>query len=291
MEKIVYILLILVMFSQSNAVLFRPFPEGYSMGNLGTIFYENSPAEFDAFSPASLLKDTLHVGFSFSTTTYYDEMDNYQDLSIYSINLGVSTGIKNFGLKTGISELNVLGIYKEQCAILSAAISPMKRVKIGSELYATRFILYKSIHEEDWFTMVNLGFSVRITFSYTTVITRIENIAKKYWRYSNSNYESPPLSFTLNLNTKHLTIGAQGISLRITPDYEKPLSFALGMEFEIFGPLKIQCAIAENPFFVALGVTLLLNRGNLSFALVNHPVLGWSKDVEIQYHNYLHKKN
>ncbi|MCX7725261.1 MAG: hypothetical protein N2053_00280 [Chitinispirillaceae bacterium] len=291
MEKIIYVLLILIIFFPLNAAFLRPFPEGYAMGNLGTIFYKNSPSEFDPFSPASLLTDTLHIGLSFSSTNFYDEMDDYKSFSLYSVNTGFFASFRKFGFKSGVSELNVFGIYKEQSVILSAAVSLLKNLKISAELSGIRFVLNNSDwSSEEWFTMAELGFSARATFFNSSIVTRVEPIIKKYWR-NNNNSDYPLLSFIISLHTKHPNIGAQGISFKITPEYEKSISFTIGMEFEISNPIKIQCAIADNPFFIAFGVTAFLNNGNVSFALVNHPFLGWSKGFGVQYYKYLPRVN
>jgi hypothetical protein len=73
----------------------------------------------------------------------------------------------------------------------------------------------------------------------------------------------------------------------VTPNDEAPVRFAIAQEYRIGKVFALSASIASNPTTIGFGITVdnpmdkFLMNG--SAAVVNHPFLGWSKGVSVDY--------
>jgi hypothetical protein len=264
---------------RASGVLNEPFPQGCSMGNLGTIIYDDGPGSREPLQNAATLKcDTLSAGIAASVTTYYDDMDNYGDRHLASVSGGGWLTAGRFGCKAAVTNFDVLGVYGEQSGYFSCAINVFRGVRLGADLTGTRFILTSGA--EAPLSLAQAGFSVRIPVKIIAFVASIDHLTVKP---THTDGAAPPLRISCSIHTMEHTYGAQGIRIDITPEFEHPVRLAIGEEFRFSRNFAIHGALANNPFFVGFGIAVLWNNACASAALVNHPVLGWSRGFGAQY--------
>ncbi|MBN1575974.1 MAG: hypothetical protein JW913_05440 [Chitinispirillaceae bacterium] len=262
----------------AGAALHEPFPQGYAMGNLGTIITPDGPGGRLPLYPAVFLGDSLTVGVAASVTTYYDDMDNFGDRHLATVAGGGWLVFRRFGFKTGISHFDALGAYREQSGYISCAALLFRGIRIGAELLGTRLLLASSDNEAK--TLGEAGFSLLAPMKILICAVSIDHLPVKPTRTDGAD---PPLHLRCGIHTIAHSFGAQGVRIDITPHYEHPVSIAIGQEFRFSRYIALHGAIANNPLFIAVGVAVFWGSGCASAALVNHPVLGWSRGFGAEY--------
>ena len=270
--------LIFCLVIQTGAVLYEPFPQGYAMGNLGTIIADNEPSGRSPFLSAAYMSDTLALGISASVTTYYDDMDNYGNRHFASVTGGGWCAVKRVVCKLGITNFDALGAYSEQTGFLSCAVRLFRGMRIGTELYGTRLSVNSLIEEPR--TLGEAGFSLWIPIRKVSFTASVNHLTVKSTHVDGSN---PPLSIQCGLHTDQHILGAQGIRFEIRPYYKHPVTLAIGQEFRFSRYVAIHAAVSNNPLFIGIGCAVFIRDGSACAAMVNHPVLGWSRGFSAEY--------
>ena len=258
----------LIIIVNAGAALHEPFPQGYAMGNLGTIVTENGPGGHLPLFPAAYLDDSLFVGVAASVTTYYDDMDNFSDRHLATIVGGGWLVVRRIGIKAGISHFDALGAYREQSGYFSFAVNTIRGIRIGTELSGTRLLLPSSDGAVK--TLGEAGFTLFVPIRIISCAVSIDHLTVKPTRSEGADQS---LRIRCGVHTMANAFGAQGVRIDITPQYEHPVSIAIGQEFRFSRYFALHGAVANNPLFVGLGVAVFLRNGCASAALVNHPVL------------------
>lgn len=261
-----------------QAQLQPPFPAGYAMGNLGTIIGEDAPGGKSAQAPAAFLGDSLRWGCTTTAVSYYDAMDNLSDKQLATVNAGAFFASQKYRVKVAITNFDALGVYSEQRGCISAAYSLMKGVRAGIDLTGIRAGL--RLKSEQAQTVGELGFALWIPLRTVALASSVNHITVKHATVAGI---ASPVSVCVGIHTLPNVFGAQGVLFTVTPDYNHPLRVAIGEEIRLAAPLGLHGAVANNPFFIALGVVVYLQNSTISSAFVNHPQLGWSKGFEGMY--------
>lgn len=280
MAKVRRCLLILSwwLISMPLAQLQPPFPAGYAMGNLGTIIAEDAPGGRSAQVPATFLGDSLRWGCTAAAVSYYDAMDNLSDKQLTTISAGAFFAAKKYRVKIAITSFDALGVYCEQRGRISAAYSLVKGVRAGIDLTGIRAGLRPELEHAQ--TLGEIGFSLWVPLRTVALTSSVNHITVKQALVAGL---ASPVSVGVGIHTLPNVFGAQGVLFTVTPDYNHPLRVAIGEEIRLAAPLGIHGAVANNPFFIAIGAVLYLPNSAISSAFVNHPQLGWSKGFEGQH--------
>jgi hypothetical protein len=262
----------------AGAALHEPFPQGYAMGNLGTIICEDGPGGRNPLLSAAFMSDTFTFGVAASVTTYYDAMDNFDDRHLTTVSGGGWAAFKRLTVKTAISNFDALGVYREQSGYFSCAAALYRDLRISADLIGTRLVLNSSASEP--LTLVETGFSLHIPIKIISFTASIDHLTIKPTR---SDGADPPLHIRCGISTIQHAFGAQGVRFDITPEFEHPVGIAIGQEFRFSRFIAIHGAVANNPLFIGIGLAVFLGNGCASAAMVNHPLLGWSRGFSAEY--------
>ena len=271
----------------SGAMLHSPFPQGYLMGNLGTIIAAGGPGGRSPMVSSAYMNDTVDLGLTATVCTFYDDMDNYQDRYIAAVTGGGWFARKRMRMKIAVTLFDALGTYREQSGFISCAMALYRSITVGVDLSGTRS--YMPGTDFTPLTLGTAGVSLFIPLRLVSLSCTVDQLTV---RSSRRDGADPQPRIICGIHTSEHAFGAQGVRIEINPRYEHPVSLALGQEFRIISRLAIHGAVANNPLFFGLGVTVFIGRGHASAALVNHPVLGWSKGFSAEYGwNPFHGKN
>jgi hypothetical protein len=77
--------------------------------------------------------------------------------------------------------------------------------------------------------------------------------------------------------------GSQGAAVLVAPESESPVRFVLAQEYRIGQSFAFSASIASNPTTIGFGVAAGRPPLTASAAAVNHPFLGWSKGMSVDY--------
>lgn len=257
-------------------IRYSPFSTGYSMGNLGTIIWDNTFCATQSWIPAAFCDTALGKGINITAVTYYDDMDNLQDRSIYEVTGGGYFTSRYVNIKLSGTFFNALDTYYEQSLFLSTAVAILPSLKISMECRGYRIGIHdqrNAVH-----TIGELGFTAWLRIRYAAISLQSDHIVVKQ---STASGTAPLLNVKCGIHTRTNRFGAQGVMIEITPQEEFPLRWKIGEEIRILKWMGIQIGLANNPVQVALGLSVDMNHSGVSASLVNHPQLGWSKGVFI----------
>lgn len=259
-------------------IRYAPFPTGYSMGNLGTIIWDNTYCGTQSWTPAAFCDTALGKGVNITAVTYYDDMDNLQNRSIYEVTGGGYFTSRYIYIKLSSTYFDVLDTYYEQSFYFSTAVAVLPSLKVSMECRGYRIGIYNlrnTVH-----TIGELGFTAWLRIRSAAVSLQSDHIIVKR---STASGTAPLLNVKCGVHSKTSRFGAQGVMLEITPQEQFPLRWKIGEEIRILKWLGIQIGLANNPVQVALGLSVDMNHSGFSASLVNHPQLGWSKGVFMGY--------
>lgn len=280
MEIILLTSFVFTLVLQTNAALQDPFPGGYSMGNLGTIVCKDGPGGLQPWMPAAFGEKKTNWGLSAGAVSFYDKMGNFKDRSIYRVTGGGWFGYSFMNLKMSISQLDVLGVYYEQSVFGSAGISVFSLfdMSIEAAVYRTGLRNTKKVR-----TTGELGISLWLPINLVSLAVSAEHcVIKKSGSYG----ADPPFTIRTGIHTELNRFGAQGVVIEIIPEYQKPIRLIIGEEYRILRWLGIHAAVGNNPVMIGIGLVIDWKKSGGSAALVNHPVLGWSRGFSVFYSKY-----
>ena len=262
-----------------RAALHEPFPQGYLMGNLGTIICEDGAGGRAPLLSAAFISDTPAVGLSASVCTYYDDMDNFTDRHFVTAIGGGWFAWKRLRVKSAFSLFDALATYREHTGYLSCAVEILRGIRLSLDLSGVRYAL--AAPQEDAAATLGMGgVSVFVPVRLVSFSTTVDRIVLKSTRVDGGD---PALRIRCGIHTNRHAFGAQGVLVTINPGLEHPVSVAIGQEFRLSKNIAIHGGVANNPLFFGLGVSVSFGAGGASAALVNHPVLGWSRGFSAEY--------
>lgn len=269
---------LLLFYSLSIANLQEPFPQGFSMGNQGTILWENGAQGRQPWISAAFCDNSRKFGLACGAVSYFDKMDNLKDESIYKAFGGVYYTIKKFRFKLSISHFSALEMYYEQTGFLSVALDLFTFLRVGTDIRGTRTGLFgfrEKIH-----TIGECGFSAWIPFRSAALGLSLNHITIKSGKV---NGVDSPLCISTGFHTSSNRFGAQGVVVEINPSESHPVRFILGEQYRFLKYFALEASIANNPFLIGAGILVEISPVNAAFSIINHPVLGWSRGFAAMY--------
>ncbi len=248
-----------------------PFKTGFSMGTLGTITAKNSML----LCRDTLKRNSLGCKWSLSATytSFYDAMDNLRDKNVYQVGIDAIVTRKHLLMYLSANQFNALLMYYEQYCTGGLDYELLNLISIGVAVTGLRtgITCYNDNHVS---AMFNGNLKARI--NNVVIGGQILNVPLKSTKTSGV---IPMLMYGFGIQTLENVFGTQAFRLEIRPDLEKKVRWLLGDELTIGKRITIQCAIANNPVQVSVGLQVELKSLLSSIALVNNEKLGWSKGV------------
>ncbi len=255
-----------------------PFAVGYSMGNGGAVIQASGPSGRQPWNPACFYADTLRLGASVCGIDYYDAMDNLKSSRIVRANAGAWYARNRFVLKASYSHLNALDLYYEQQGFVSLGIKAFRALSASVELTANRAGFSVSGSENEKF--MTGGVSLFVSGGSTALSVSCKSLPLK--RASSEGFE-PPITLDVGLHTTVHQFGAQGVVCSMTKESDYAFRFSIGESYFLSDHCALSGALSTNPFILHVGLSFSDARGGASIAFVNHPALGWSKGLTLDY--------
>lgn len=269
---------ILFTYSLIVANLQDPFPQGFSMGNQGTVLWENGAQGRQPWISAAFCDSSRKFGLALGTVSYYDRMDNFKDEAMYRAFGGIFCSIKRFRFKLAVSHFSALEMYYEQTGFLSAGIDLFSHLKAGIDFSGTRTGLGGFNQKKH--TVGECAFSAWLPFKSAALGLSLSHITLKPGKVLGIDV---PLTIKSGFHTVSNRIGAQGVIIEITPSRSRPVRFILGEQYRFFKIIALEASLANNPFLIGIGVLVEIQSISTSISMVNHPVLGWSRGFSALY--------
>jgi hypothetical protein len=219
---------------------------------------------------AAYYRDSLCWGASAAAVGYHGNGSAQYAVGGFGM-IGPVTGNASF------MQLDVMGVYYEQTAALSAG-SSWRFLSFGIDAQAHRIGLYG--YPQDVRTMTAAGASLYARSRRISSDAAIQNITILS---SGDPSADPSACITLRVCTIRNKYGSQGAMIKITPDDTAPVRFILAQEYRIGNTFALSASIASNPTTIGFGIVIDRSPINGSAAVVNHPFLGWSKGVSVDY--------
>ena len=256
----------------------EPFPIGYSMANFGTILQQKGISGREPFTPACFYADTFRYGVSVAGVDYDDAMDNMESSHIVQVGLGGFYSMKGFTAKLSFVHFDALRMYFEQEGRLSLGTTRIPFVNPSVELSGYRAGLYRG--DEAAQTHIDAGISVLVPFRLAAVSVSCVHIPLK--NAATEGY-SAPLAVRAGVHTTANALGSQGILCEAQNDGQWRFRVSLGEEYWLFNRLALAAAFTTNPVMISFGVTVAWRGAAVSAGFVEHPVLGWSKGLAVDW--------
>jgi hypothetical protein len=261
-----------------NAGTNDPFALGYSMGNNGTIIQATGPAGRQPWIPACFTRDTFRFGVSVCGIDYYDPMDNLESSHIVQVAGGAWYARNRFIVKASYAHLNALGLYCEQQGFVSIGFLALRALSGGIEISANRIGLSPLGSENQKF--LNAGASLFIFGKTAALSLSCSHLPLAHF---SSYVVAQPITGTIGLHTTINPFGAQGVLGEIFKERDYVFRFSIGESYNLSDYCAVCGAFSTNPFMMHIGISFSNARGGIALAFVNHPILGWSKGLTIDY--------
>jgi len=245
-----------------------PFPIGAAMMSQGALIETQGMSGREPWSSSAFYRDTMPWGAAFSAVSYHGA-DGAEGVSQYAA--GGFVSLRNVICKVSIMQLDAMGVYYEQTAYLSAG-SIYKFLSLGAEVKTHRIGLKAS--SSDVRTMTSLGSTLHAQSRRISASIMAEGLTVS----SSGLYDAdPPVSFSGRICTVRNRYGSQGVLVKITPENDKPLRFIVAQEYRLNSNFAIGASLGSNPSIIGFGLLVDMQPIGGSAAVVNHPLLGWSK--------------
>jgi hypothetical protein len=245
------------------------------MGNQGTIVWQNGMAGRQPWTPAAYYRDSLRIGCAAAYALYYDAMDNYRDASISQIAVGAFCAAGIITVKAAFEHFSAFDLYSEQTGRLSIGATALRfmTMSIDAEL------LRASIGTEAAMELY-AGETVMVPLHYVGIALscRRMHIA----RVSGGGFDLPAV-YSAGFHTPENQFGAQGVVLEIIDRTHDVLRLIIGEEYRMAPQMALCAAVSTNPVQFSFGISFNTASMSGSAALVDHPVLGWSKGFGLEW--------
>jgi hypothetical protein len=248
------------------------------MGDLGALQGENESRGRQPWISSAFCSDSVAIGFACAGVSFYDQMGNMDDNTIYRGSAGVWYSRKYLKMKVAVSHLSALGIYYEQFVFFSLGIDIRSKLRIGTDITGTRIGIYG--RQSDIHTIGEIGFSGLLPLRFVSVTFSVNHIQLKAAKTESVN---PSVAIKCGIHTAGFRFGAQGILMEVTPSNRVPIRLIFAEEYMLFSQFGLFAAIANNPLMVGFGAVVHLPHFGTDVTFVNHPVLGWSKGFAAEF--------
>ncbi len=272
------IIVVLLCTLSSNGASHDPFPVGYCMGNNGTIVQAGGPTGRQPWTPACFYKDTFRFGVSVCGVDYYDIMDNLQSSYLRQVVAGAWYSHVPFTVKASFSYFNALGLYYEQEGYCSLGYMFFKAMAASCEITGYRAGLMNDIARHRSFLYAGASLFIPSRFAAFSISCNHVPI-----KSAPSAGFIEPINVIAGLHTTAHSYGAQGILCEIRREGDYTFRFSLGESYCIGDHFSVCGALSTNPFMLYFGVSVSYADRGTAVALVNHPALGWSKSLTLDY--------
>ena len=256
----------------------EPFTPGCSMATFGTILQQQGISGREPFTPACFYADTFRYGVSVAGIDYFDAMDNMESSHLVQVGLGGFCSMKGFTAKLSFAHFDALRMYFEQEGRLSFGTTRIPFVNPSVELSGYRAGLYRG--DEAAQTRIDAGISALVPFRIAAVSVSCLHIPLKNAR---TEGYSAPLAVRAGVHTTANPLGSQGILCEAQNDGQWRFRVSLGEEFWLFNRLALAAAFTTNPVMISFGITVAWRGAAVTAAFAEHPVLGWSKGLAVDW--------
>ena len=251
-----------------------PFPIGAAMMSQGALVESQGMSGREPWSAAAVYRDTLPWGAAFSAISYHGA-DGAGGVSQYAA--GGFAALRNVICKVSIAQLDAMGVYYERTAYLSAG-SIYKFLSLSIDAKTHRIGLKAS--GSDIRTMTSLGSTLHAESRRISASVMAEGLTVSS---SGSSDVDPPISFSGRVCTVRNRYGSQGVMVKVTPEHDKPLRFIVAQEYRLSQNFAVSASLGSNPSIIGFGLLIDIQPASGAAAVVNHPLLGWSKGVYADY--------
>ncbi len=256
----------------------EPFPLGYSMANAGTILQQQGISGREGFTPACFYADSFRYAVSLAGVDYFDPMDNMESSHEVQAAVGGLYSLRAFTFKAYIAHFDALSIYYEQEGQVSAGTTFFRFVNPSVELCGYRAGLYQG--DDPAQTRADCGVSAMVPFRFAAVSLSCAHIPLK--NAAIQGYYAP-LTLRAGVHTTANALGSQGILCEAASDGPWRFRVSVGEEYWVLGKIALSAAFATNPVVVSFGVTVAWRGAAVSAGFTDHPVLGWSKGLAVDW--------
>lgn len=255
-----------------------PFPPGYSMGNHGTIMWEDGLSGRQPWVPAAFYGDSLRFGVAVGGVEYFDQMESLRDRFIAH---GIAGGWYAFGpatLKLGYRYFDALRVYQEHIGQVSLGTGAIPFVSVSVEARGRMARLLTENNERE--TVGEFGASVWVPRKYVALSVSVQHVTVK--DAHRAGFAADP-TVRLGLHTRRNRFGAQGLVCEVVAATEPVLRFMVGQEYWFHPMVGLCAALSTEPVMIGFGLTLNVRRFSSAVSFVHHPILGWSEGVMFEY--------
>ncbi|MCL2689364.1 MAG: hypothetical protein FWE57_05910 [Chitinispirillia bacterium] len=266
--------MIFILTSFIKAGVRDPFPIGAAMMSQGALTESQGILGREPWSAAAIYRDTIPWGAAFSAVSYHGA-DGAGGVSQYAAGGFASFG--NIICKTALMQLDAMGVYYERTAYLSAGMI-YKFLSLSTETKTHRVGL--KANSSDVRTMTSLGSTLHIQVRRISASVMAEGLTVST---SGSSDVDPPLSFSGRICTVRNRYGSQGVMVKVTPENDKPVRFIVAQEYRLSKNFAIGASLGSNPSIIGFGLIADIQPAGSGAAVVNHPLLGWSKGFYADY--------
>lgn len=262
---------VMMLFAALTAGPRDPFPIGHCMMSQGAVVETEGVSGRQPWTSAAFYRDTLRWGVSAAAVGYH----GVGSVSQYAVG-----GFGTLGpvvCKAAIMQLDAMRVYYEQTFAVSAG-SAWRSLTFGLDAQGYRTGLYGQSFNTR--TMAAVGAALHIQTNRISA----DIATQGFTVLSSGDPESDPVPhITARVCTVRNKYGSQGAMIRITPVDAAPVRFVLAQEYRIGALFALSASIASNPTTIGFGISLDKSPVNGSAAVVNHPFLGWSRGVSVDY--------
>jgi hypothetical protein len=193
--------------------------------------------------------------------------------------LGGFCSIKGFTAKLSIAHFDAMRVYFEQEGLLSIGTTRIPFVNPSVELSGYRAGLYDNTAGPVR-TRIDMGVSAMAPFRLAAVSLSCSHIPLKT---GGAEGYGSPLTVRAGVHTTANSLGSQGVVCEMQNDGLWRFRLSIGEEYWLFNRAALSAAFTTNPVVIHFGVTVAWKGAAVSAGFVEHPVLGWSKGLAIDW--------
>ncbi|MFP4014543.1 MAG: hypothetical protein ACLFVQ_10685 [Chitinispirillaceae bacterium] len=258
----------------SVAALGEPFPLGLSMSNQGGVMDAEGALGRQPWVPAAFLWDTISCGVAACGTAYYWGMEKNASVLQYGAGGWLRRG--RFVCKLSLVQFDALNVYYEQMIYVSVGLN-YRFLGLSVDVKPCRMGLWGT---DDARALVTAAVTCLIRMGLVDLSLSADELVVES---SGTNGSDPYHSFKAGLYTRRNRYGTQGVLVQTVPHMSKPVRFVIAQEYRIGSSFAVSAALSSNPTMISFGIAVDFSPVSGGAAVVNHPVLGWSKGFSIDY--------
>ncbi|MFP4242203.1 MAG: hypothetical protein ACLFQB_09860 [Chitinispirillaceae bacterium] len=265
---------LLVFAGISDAGMRDPFPLGYSMATQEGLMDAQGPGGRQPWMPAAYLQDTVKYGAAVLGTAYYGDFE--KNASIFQYGAGAWFTTDFMTCKLALVQLSALEVYYEQTAYLSLGTS-LSFLGLSVDLKPCRTGLVNSSEVK---ALLLAGISGLVQTRLLNMRFSVDDLVIES---SDVEGTDPEYVLEIGLSSRKNRYGIQGVLIQVRPGMSEPVRFTLAQKYRIGNSFSIAAALGSNPTMISFGIGVNLKSVGGSAAMVNHPVLGWSKGFFVDF--------